>query len=104
MVQGGLLTSHPGSVHGNGEAPGGGSSLRQGAGTGSPDSPDLETAATVEQRRDREKGFYPECFGAREIYRLRGADGGPPGSSSAPWERPIPRARHQGAWAPGGGP
>ena len=56
MVQGGLLTSHPGSVHGDGEAPRGGSSLPQGAGTGSPDSPDLETVA-AEQRKDREKGF-----------------------------------------------
>ena len=62
MVQGGLLTSHPGSFHGDGEAPGGGSSLRQGAGTGSPGSPDLETVATAEQRRDREKGFCPEGF------------------------------------------
>ena len=57
MFQGGLLTAHPGSVHGDGEAPGGESSLRQGAGTASPSSPDLETAAAAEQRRDREKGF-----------------------------------------------
>ena len=62
MVQGGLLTAHPGSVHGDGEAPEGGSSLRQGAGTGSPGSPDLETAAAAEQRGDREKGFCPEGF------------------------------------------
>ena len=48
MVRGGLLMSHPGSVHGDGEAPEGGSSLRQGAGTGSPNSPDLETAAAEE--------------------------------------------------------
>ena len=32
MVQGGLLTTRPGSVHDGGEAPGGQSSLRQGAG------------------------------------------------------------------------
>ncbi|KAE8797042.1 hypothetical protein D1007_27828 [Hordeum vulgare] len=32
MVQGGLRTTSPGSVHGGGEAPGGQSSLRQGAG------------------------------------------------------------------------
>ena len=62
MVQGGLLTSHPGSVHGDGEAPGGGSSLRQGAGIGSPGSPDLEKAATVEDRRGREKWFFFEGF------------------------------------------
>src|ERR1044072_1534699 len=36
-----LLTAHPGSVHGGGEAPGGQSSLRQGARIGSPGSPDL---------------------------------------------------------------
>ena len=62
MVQGGLLTAHSGSVHGYGEAPGGESSLRQGVGTASPDSPDLETAAAAEQRRDQEKGFCPEGF------------------------------------------
>ena len=62
MVQGGLFTAHPGSVHGDGEALGGESSLRQGTGTGSPGSPDLEMAATAEHRRDREKGFFPEGF------------------------------------------
>ena len=62
MVQGGLLTAHPGGVHGDGEAPGGGSSLRQGVGTGSPHSPDLETTAAAKQRRDREKGFCPKDF------------------------------------------
>ena len=61
MVQGGLHTIQAGSVHGNGEACGGESFLRQGAETGSPDSPDLETAA-AEKRRDREKGFCPEGF------------------------------------------
>ena len=53
MVQGGLLTAHSGSVHGDGEAPENESSLWQGAGTGSPGSPDLETAAAAEQRKDR---------------------------------------------------
>ena len=62
MVQGGLLTSHPGSFHGDGEAPGGESSLRQGAGTASPGSPDHETVAAAEYRRDREKGLAPEGF------------------------------------------
>ena len=51
MVQGGLLTAHPGSAHGGGEAPGGQSSLRQGAGTGSSGYPDLGIAAAVEQRK-----------------------------------------------------
>src|SRR4051812_35180736 len=39
MVQGGLLMVHPGSIHGGGEAPGGGSSLRQGAGKRAPGAP-----------------------------------------------------------------
>ena len=65
MVQGGLLTSHPGDVHGYGWSPGGGSSFRQGAGAASPGSPDLETAAAAIHRGVREKeidirGFHPE--------------------------------------------
>ena len=65
MVQGGLLTAHTGGVHGYGWSPRGGSFFRQGAGAASPGSPDLETAAAVEQRGSREKGirlrgFYPE--------------------------------------------
>ena len=56
MVQGGLFTAHPGGVHGDGGAPGGASSFRQGAGAASLGSPDLETAAAV-QGGDREKDF-----------------------------------------------
>src|SRR6187399_1772304 len=41
MVQGRLLTTHPGGVHGGGEAPGGDPPLRQGAGKSSPGAPDL---------------------------------------------------------------
>ena len=62
MVQGGLLTAHSGSVHGGGGAPGGDPSLRQGAGKGSSDAPDLGSAAAAEQRRDREKGFLFQGF------------------------------------------
>ena len=61
MVQGGLLTAHPGGVHGGGWTPGGGSSFRQGAGAASPGSPDPETAAAV-QRGDREKNFDIRVF------------------------------------------
>ena len=57
MVQGRLLTTHPGGVHGDGGAPGGDYSVRQGAETASPGSPDLETTAEAEQRGDWEKGF-----------------------------------------------
>ena len=54
MVQGGLLTAHPGGVHGDGWSPGGGSSFRQGVGAASPSSPDLEMAAAAVQRGERE--------------------------------------------------
>src|SRR3954462_417934 len=55
MVQGGLLTAHPGGVHGGGWTPGGGSSFRHGARAASPGTPDLEMAAA--QRGYREKDF-----------------------------------------------
>ena len=67
MVQGKLLMTHPGSVHGGGEAPGGQSSLREGAGKGPAGAPDLGSAAVAEQRRDREKGFYLRKFPVTEI-------------------------------------
>src|SRR6187399_1479170 len=87
MVQGGLLTTHPGSVHGGGEASGGGSPLRQGAGKSSPDAPDLESAAAVEQRRDREKGFCPRGFRDEwDIY----AKGGSQRRSRGPRRPPGP--------------
>ena len=65
MVQGGLLTTHTGGVHGYGWSLGGGSSSRQGVEAASPGSPDLETAAAAVQRRVRGKeidirGFHPE--------------------------------------------
>ena len=65
MVQGGLLTTHSGGVHGYGWSPGGGSSFRQGAEAASPGSLDLETAAAAIQRGVRKKeidlrGFHPE--------------------------------------------
>ena len=57
MIQGRLLTTHPGGVHGDGGAPGGGSSFRQGAGAASTGSPDIEMAAMAVQIVDREKDF-----------------------------------------------
>ena len=66
MVQGGLLMALPGSAHGGGEAPGGQSSLWQGAGKRSAGAPDLGSAAAVEQRRDREKGFSLRRFPVME--------------------------------------
>ena len=55
MVQGELLTAHPGGVHGYGWYPEGGSSFRQGAEAASPGSPDLETVVAAVQRGEREK-------------------------------------------------
>ena len=65
MVQGGLLTTQSGGVHGDGWSPEGSSSFRQGAGAASPGSLDLETAAPAIQRGVHEKeidirGFHPE--------------------------------------------
>ena len=54
MVQGELLTTHPGGVHGYGWSTGGGSSFRQGAGAASPGSPGLETAMAAVKRGERE--------------------------------------------------
>src|SRR3954467_8738029 len=85
MVQGGLLTAHPGGVHGYGWSPGGGSSFRQGAGAASPGSPHLETGAAAVQRRDREKGFVLGVSSASGKYRRRGHQGDPPVSQEAPW-------------------
>ena len=62
MIQGGLLTTHPGGVHGGEWTPRGDPSLRQGAGAASPGSPDLETAAAVEQRGEQEELIYIRGF------------------------------------------
>ena len=62
MVEGGLLTAHPGSAHGGVEAHRGQSSLWRGAGTGTSGSPDLGITAAAEQRGDRKKGFHLEGF------------------------------------------
>ena len=48
MVQRGLLTTHPESNHGDGEASRGQSSLRQGAGTGTYADLDLGIAMAAE--------------------------------------------------------
>ena len=104
MVQGGLLTTHPRSVHGGGEAPGGDPPLRQGAGKSSPGAPDLGSAAAAEQRRDCEKGFRPEGFGTRGIYMRRGVTRGGEGAPGAPLARPGVGPRRVAAWATPGSP
>ena len=47
MVQGGLLTEHPGGDHGDGGAFGGQSSLRQSVGVGTSGNPEIGIAATT---------------------------------------------------------
>src|SRR3954468_9140383 len=98
MVQGRLLTDHPGSVHGGGEAPEGGSSLRQGAGKRSAGAPDLGSVAAAEQRRDHKKGSTHGGFASRRIYGRRGAARGATRGPGAPLARPHSRARREGAW------
>ena len=49
MVQGGQLMAHLGGDHGDGEASGGESSLRQGAERASPSDPEIGIASAVEQ-------------------------------------------------------
>ena len=74
MVQGGLLTAHPGGIHGYGWSPGGGSSSRQGAGAASPGSPNLEMAAAAEQSGVREKGFLFRGFESSRMIRGGGGE------------------------------
>src|SRR4051812_10108287 len=103
MVQGGTTHGTSGGVHGYGWSPGGGSSFRQGAGSASPGSPDLETAAVV-QRRDREKGFVLGVSFSRGKYRRRGAPGGPTRQPGGLLARPRVGPRQGPSWSPGGGP
>src|SRR4051812_45598099 len=104
MVQGGLLTVHPGSIHGGGEGPGGGSSLRQGAGKRSPGAPDLGSAAAAEQRRDHKKGFPSWGFHVTENIWVKGASQGGTRGPGAPLAWSHPRAHQEGPWGPVGSP
>ena len=91
MVQGGVLMAHPESVHVDGEAPGGESSLRQGAGTASPGSLDLETAAAAKHRREWKKGARSRGFPRRGLnIGRRGQPGGLPGAQAPPRRGPTP--------------
>ena len=62
MVQGGLLTAHPGGNHSDGEAFGGQSSLRQGAGAGSSGDPEIGIATATEQWTKSRNGELLEGF------------------------------------------
>ena len=62
MVQGRLLTTHLGGVHGGGEAPGGDPPLRQGAGKSSPGAPDLGSDGGGGTEMRSRKEFLPPGF------------------------------------------
>ena len=62
MVQGGLLTAHPGGDQGDRGASGDQSSLRQGVGTGTSADPDLEIAMAAEKLQKCGKGVLPRDF------------------------------------------
>src|ERR1043165_2340542 len=104
MVQGGLLTAHPGGVHGCGLSPGGGSSSWQGAGAASPGSPDLETAAAVVQRRVRDSQINIRRFPPRGLNIGGGGSRGPTSQSGGSLARPRVGPRQLPSWLAGGGP
>ena len=86
----GLLTTHPGGVHGDGWSPGGGSSFRQGAGATSPGSPNLERQRWKYREEMGKRTSILGVSSTRAIYRRRGAPRGStrdPGGSLA-----LPRA------------
>ena len=62
MVQGRLLTTHAGGVHGGGEAPGGDPPLQQGAGKSSPGAPDLGSGGGGGTKMRSRKEFLPRGF------------------------------------------
>src|SRR3954464_7469699 len=101
MVQGGLLTAHPGGGHGDGGVPGGGSSLRQGARAASPGSPDLETAAAEIQRGVAKVRSILGVSTPRAKYMRRGAPGGPTSQSGGSLARPRVGPRHLPSWLAG---
>src|SRR3954462_6127955 len=104
MVQGGLLTTHMGGIHGNGRSPGGGSSFRQGAGAASLGSPDLETAAAVVQRGFPKGRSILWVSPPGGEYRRGGAPGGPTSQSGGSLARPRAGPRQLPSWLAGGGP
>src|SRR4051812_44343852 len=100
MVQGRLLTSHSGGVHGGGEVPGGQSSIRQGAEKWSSRAPNLRSAAAAEQRGNRDAGFSSRVSWTRGKNRPKGAPKVGP-TSQAPWW--CGQGWGRATWLPGRG-
>ena len=96
MVQGRLLTSHPGGVHGGGEAPGGDPPLRQGAGKSSPGAPDLGSDGSGgTEMRSRKRVPVSRVSGDALNICQRGASAEPRGAQAPP--RRGPGGRGHGA-------
>src|SRR3954471_21336368 len=66
--------------------------------------PILEARRRWNRGEIAKKGYVFERIPSRRIYRGRGAARGATRCLGGHLARPPPRARHQGAWAPGGGP
>ena len=104
MVQGRLLTHHPGGDHGGGEAPGGDPPLRQGARKSSPGAPILEAWRRRNRDEITKRGSVLEGFGMRCKYMPKGSTSRDPGGPGGHLARPGPGPRCQAAWDPGGPP
>ena len=102
MVQGRLLTSHPGGVHGGGEAPGGDPPLRQGAGKSSPGAPDLGSGGGGgTEMRSRKRVPVSRVSGDALNICQRGASAEPRGAQAPPGAAQGGRAaRAPGALVP----
>src|SRR3954468_19300401 len=104
MVQGGLLTAHPGGVHGDGWSPGGGSSFRQGARAASPGSPDLERWRRRYREDNRNSKSILGVSSTGIKYRPKGAPRGATGQPGGCPARPRVGPRQGPFWSPCGGP
>src|SRR6187399_3585092 len=101
MVQGRLLTSHPGGVHGGGEAPGGVPPLRQGAGKSSPGAPDLGSGGGGgTEMGSRKRSHVLRVSEVPLNICQRGAPDGLRGAQAPPRRGPGGGGRPQGAWSP----
>ena len=104
MVQGRLLTTHPGGVHGGGEAPDGDPPLRQVARKSSPGAPDLGSGSGGRTKMRSQKRV-PVLRVSEVPLNIcqRGAPDGLRGAQAPPRRGPG-GGRPQGAWSPCGPP
>src|SRR3954462_10611390 len=104
MVQGGLLATHPGGVHGYGWSPGGGSSFGRVPGQL------LQAAPILKRRQRRYRGEFAEkrsilgISTPRAKYRRRGVSRGPTRQPGGLLARPRVGPRQGPSWSPDGAP